>query len=156
VAVLKRLFYPLTFSYLVPIVQLHASLGDDRCFHLQGRIDIVNRGHASASEVFVEFAGAQLLSLNTDDWEKGPRNLTTYQAFKSIHPGQSLCLARNLSSRSDFTDWPSAERFETFTMRVYAKDSMPICRRFKVLWTELRTAFENNQNKVTIEGENAS
>lgn len=154
VAVLRRLFYPLTFSYLVPVVQLWATWGDDKSFHLQGCIDILNKGHASAAEVFVTFSGSQIISLNSRAWEQSHPNLHNYHSHKSIHPGQVVRFAHNLSSRSGFSDWPDVKRSESFSISIYARDSLPICRSFTILWTELRSAYERDQrSKITTEGE---
>lgn len=148
VAVLRRLFYPLAFSYLVPLVRLNISVGNDYQYHLQGTVDIVNKGHASASEVFVEFKGGQELSLNTDGWDKEPRNRKAYQSHKSIHPGQSLRLAHNLSYRLGHPDQINAAHCEKFEIRIYALNSTPIHRTFQISWADLSL-----ESGVQTEGE---
>ncbi|WP_397385879.1 helix-turn-helix domain-containing protein [Prosthecobacter sp.] len=151
VAVLRRLFYPQAFSYLVPLVRLHLSLGDDHHYHLQGTVDIVNKGQASASEVFVEFKGGQQLSLNTDDWDKEPRNRKAYQSHKSIHPGQSLRLAHNLFCRLQRPDQMNATHSEKFEIRIYARNSTPIHRTFQISWAD-----RSVDSEIQTEGEDAS
>ena len=126
-------------------------MGSDKQCHLQGTIDIVNKGHASASEVFVEFQGGQVLSLNIDDWDKEPRNRKAYQSHKSIHPGQNLRLAHNLSCILGLPGQINPDHCEKFEIRIYAQNSTPIHRTFQISWTEL-----SGVNGVLTEGEDVS
>ncbi|WP_395734881.1 helix-turn-helix domain-containing protein [Prosthecobacter sp.] len=148
-AVLRRLFYPLSFPLLEPRMELWLGKNDyNETLHLQGSVHLENKGNSTASDVYVKYAGPCDLSLNVEEWIEGSRNSKEYYAKRPIHPGLELALARNLSMRAPIN--PLEERKISIQFALYAKDSSPMHWMFETSISALIT--ENVGTKMNIRG----
>jgi hypothetical protein len=151
-AILRRLFYPTSAAKLIPIVKIRAAKGGGDYLHIQGSIEILNQGNATASEVFIIYEGALDLRVTPNDWQTSPRNPKHYWSQRSIHPGQTLSLAHNITSAYTPQDWPIGSEPIKFKICLYARDCTPSCRAFEVSWSDLQSAHDSGAATITPKG----
>ncbi len=96
-AILRRMFYRHTQPFLVPIVHASLSRGDDGNIHLQMRVEIANRGTASAEEICVKIIGAYKPCLS-DAWEWRSDRSHHSVCRHPIHPQQTIPFLHNLTT----------------------------------------------------------
>lgn len=144
-AVLRRMFYPQSTPYLVPILAATIDYGADGFWHLRSTLDLVNEGTASAESILIYFLPVDqgCKTYATPQWSSeivsGGFNFTSPTP---LHPGQSVRILNNCTN--NLRDW-TTERVLTFQFQIFAKNSSAIRSEVSFTTAELLSAGPNHR-----------
>jgi hypothetical protein len=123
-AILRRMFYPRTLPLVVPLATAAAVLGSDEFLHLQMRVDLKNRGMASAEDIAIQFTPINQQCQTFYDSNRWSREEWgggfNFRGNITIHPDETIRWLNNCTS--DLRDWTEEGRTLVFRYRIFARN----------------------------------
>jgi hypothetical protein len=124
-AVLRRMFYPQNFPFIVPVANASIHLSGDGFYHLQMSVDLRNRGTASGEDIAIHFVPINQQSrpfYDSNRWTLEVRSDGFYfRCQTTVHPGDRLPWLSNCTS--DARDWTEPGRPLLFRFRIFARNT---------------------------------